>query len=184
GRSRQGDAGNRGQLLPDTVDAEIVELLLVQAVRIQAELQDRNARRIELHDDRRLDAGRHQGANGIRSGDDLRDSGAEFGVRVEIDLLDGQTIESLRFHVLDAVNVSADGILTVGADALFHFRRGETGVAPDDSHHWNTDFRKNIRRHRSDGGDAQKQDQGGDHIECVRKSQGETNNAHDLSFLP
>src|SRR3982074_1830556 len=67
---------------------------------------------------------------------------------------------SLRFHVLDAVDVGADGILAVGADALFHFRRGEAGVLPYDGHHRNADFRKNIGRHRSDGGDAQKQDQG------------------------
>jgi hypothetical protein len=38
-------------------------------------------------------------------------------------------------------------------------RRGEAGVLPDDRHHWNTDFRKDVRRHRSDGGDAKKNDQ-------------------------
>ncbi len=64
-RRRQRDAGNRGQLLPNAIDAEIVELLLVQAVRIETELQHGNARRIELHDDRRLDAGWHQGTNGV-----------------------------------------------------------------------------------------------------------------------
>ena len=37
-------------------------------------------------------------------------------------------------------------------------RRGEAGVLPDDRHHWNTDFRKDVRRHRSDGGDTEKQD--------------------------
>ena len=172
------DAGNRRQLLPDAIDAEIVELLLVQAVRIQAELQDRNARCIELHDDRRLDAGRHQGANGIRGGDDLRDGEVEIDVRLEVDLLDRQTVKGLRFHVLDAVDVGADGILAVGADALFHFRRGEAGVLPDDRHHRNADFRKNIRRHRPDRGDAEKQDQGRQHIERVRKPQRKTNNAH------
>src|SRR6202022_2420746 len=110
-RGRQGDAVNRRQLLANAIDAEVVELLLVQAVRIETELQDRNARRIELHDDRRLDAGRHQRANGIRSGDDLRDSEVEIDVRLEVELLDGQTIEGLHFHVLDAVDVGADGIL-------------------------------------------------------------------------
>src|SRR5260370_41666960 len=98
-------------------------------------------------------------------------------------LMDRQTIESLRFHVLDAVDVGADGILAVGADALFHFRRGEAGVLPYHGDHWNADLRKNISRHRSDGGDAQKQDQGGHHIARVRKSQGATHNAHTLSFL-
>ena len=182
GRRRQRDAGNRRQLLSNAVDAEIVELLLVQAVRIETELQHGNARRIELHDDRRLDAGRHQRANGVGRGDDLRDGEVEIDVRLEVDLLDRQTVEGLRFHVLDAVDVGADGILAVGADALFHFRRGEAGVLPDDRHHRNTDFRKDIRRHRSDRGDAEKQDQRRHHVERVRKSQRESNNAHGLSF--
>ena len=182
GRRRQCDAGNRRQLLPDAVNAEIVELLLVQAVRIEAELQHGNARRIELHDNRRLDAGRHQRANRIRRGHDLRDSEVEIHVRLEVELLDRQTIEGLHFHVLDAVDVGADGILAVGADALFHFRRGEAGVLPDNRHHGNADFRENIRRHRADRGDAEKQDQGGQHVECVRKSQRKSNNAHNLSF--
>ena len=78
GRRRQGDAGNRRQLLPNPVDTEIIELLLVQAVRIEAELQHGNARRIELHDDGRLNARRHQGANGVGGGDDLRDSEVEL----------------------------------------------------------------------------------------------------------
>jgi len=36
--------------------------------------------------------------------------------RLEVDLLDrDRTIECLRFHVLDAVDVGADGILAIGA---------------------------------------------------------------------
>ena len=68
GRRRQRDARNRRQLLADAVDAVIVELLLVERVGAEAELQDRNARGIELHHDRRLDAGgiRARGSNSWR----------------------------------------------------------------------------------------------------------------------
>src|SRR5207249_10522912 len=91
--------------------------------------------------------------------------------------------EGLCFHILDTVDVRADGILTVGGDALFHLRRGQAGVLPDHRDHRYSYFRKNIRRHRPDGGDAKKQDQGCDHIKRVRKSQRKSNNAHDLSWL-
>jgi len=59
-------------------------------------------------------------------------------------------------------------------------RRGEAGVLPDDRHHWNTDFRKDVRRHRSDGGDAKKNDQRCQHVESVREPQRKSNNGHDL----
>src|SRR5206468_2857824 len=85
--------------------------------------------------------------------------------------------------ILDAVDVRANGILTVGGDALFHLRRGQTGFLPDHRDHRYSYFRKNIRWHRPDGGDAKKQDQGCDHIKRVRKSQRKSNNAHDLSLL-
>ena len=169
GRRRQGDAGNRRQLLPNPVDTEIIELLLVQAVRIEAELQHRNARRIELHDDGRLNAGWHQGANGVGGGDDLRDSEVDVDVRLEVDLLDRQTIEGLRFHVLDAVDVRADGILAVGGDALFHFLRRQAGILPDHGDYRDADFRKYVRRHRPDGDNTEEQDECRQHIEGVRK---------------
>jgi hypothetical protein len=182
-RRRQGDAGNRRQLLPNAVDAEIIELLLVQAVRTEAELQYGNARGIELHDDGRLNAGRHQGANGIGGGDDLRDGEVEVDVRLEVDLLDRQTIEGLRFHVLDAVDVRADGILAVGGDPLFHLLRGEAGVLPDHGDDGDLDFREYVRRHRPDSGDTEKQDQCSQHIEGMRKPQRKSNNPHLLSLL-
>ena len=40
------------------------------------------------------------------------------------------------------------------------------------------DFRKDIARHRANGGSTEKENQGGQHIECVWKSQRESNNAH------
>src|ERR1700704_6637290 len=70
---RERNAGDRSELLAQAIDAVVVELLLVEIVGCQAELEDRNARSIELHDDRRLDPDGHERANGIRCGDDLCD---------------------------------------------------------------------------------------------------------------
>ena len=187
GRRRQGDAGNRRQLLAHAVDAVVVELLLVEPVGAEADLQHRHARGVELHDDRRLDAGRHQGANGVGRRDDLRDREVEIDVRLEVDLLDRQAVQGLRFDVLDAVDVGADRVLAVGRDALLHLRRAEAGVAPDHRHHRDADLRKDVGRHRHGGDHAEKQDQGRQHIERVRKAQRESNNAHfppELSSMP
>ena len=115
GRRRQRDAGDRSQLLAHPVDAVIVELLFVQAVRIEADLQNRNARCIELHNDRRLDPGRHQRTNCVGRRYDLRNREVEIYIRLKVDFLDRQTVQGLRLHVLDAVDVGADRILAVGA---------------------------------------------------------------------
>ena len=144
-------------------------MLLVQTIGLEAELQHRHARCIELHDDRRLNARRHQGADGVGCRDDLRDCEVEIHVRLEVDLLNRQTVESLRLDVLDAADIGADRILAVGADALLHLGRRQAGVAPHHRDDGNADLRKNIRRHRPDRDAAEKQDQRRKHIERVRK---------------
>src|SRR6202042_1610352 len=183
GGRRQRDAGNRRQLQANAVDAVAVELLLIKVVRVETELQHRNARGVVLYNDRRLDAGRQQGANGIGRGDDLRDREVDIDARLEIKLLDRHTIDGLRFHVLDAADARTDRIFTVGGDALFHLRRGETGILPDHRHYRNIDLRKDVGRHRADRGEAEKQDQGRQHIKRVRKLQREANNAHDRPLI-
>ena len=99
-------------------------------------------------------------------------------VGLEVDLLDRQAVQRLRLHVLDAVDVGADRILAVGGDPLLHLRRAEPGVAPDHGHDRDPDLRKDVGRHGADRDDAEKENERGHHIECVRKSQRESNNAH------
>ena len=64
-RRRQGDAGDRRQLLADPIDAVVIELLFAERVGAQADLQHRDAGGVVLHDDRRLDARRHQRADRV-----------------------------------------------------------------------------------------------------------------------
>ena len=187
-RRGEGHAWHRRQLLAQPIDAEVVELLLVQRVRGQADLQHRYARSVELHDDRRLNARRHQRANGVGRRDDLRNGEIEIHVRLEEDPLDGDAVHRLGFHVLDAVDVGADGVLAIGRDALLHLRRGQAGIAPDHRHHRNVDLREGVGRHGANGGNAQEQDERRQHVEGVRKSEREANDAHgsfqDLGTCP
>ena len=60
GRGRKRDAVDGRELLPQAVDAVVVELLLIERVRGQPDLQHRNARGVVLDHDRRLNSRRHQ----------------------------------------------------------------------------------------------------------------------------
>ena len=179
-RRRKRDAVDRRQLLAQAIDAVIVKLLLVERVRGQRELQHRHAGGVELHDDRRLDAGRHQRADSVGRGNDLRDGKVEIDVGLEVDLLHRDAVERLRLHVLDAGDVRADRVLAVGRDALLHLRRRQPGVAPDHRHHRNVDLREDVGRHGADRRHAEKHDQRGEHIEGVRKSEREPDDSHCL----
>jgi hypothetical protein len=104
----------------------------------------------------------------------------EIDVLLEVDLLHRQAGQGLCLDVLDTVDVGADGILTIGGDALLHLGRAESGIAPDHRHHRNLDFGEDVRPHGSYCDNAEKKDQGGHHVERMRKSKREPNDAHLL----
>ena len=108
--------------MAQVVVAVIVKLLLIEIFGSQAELQDWNARSIVTHDDRRIDSSRQEHAYVIGRRNDLRDREIDVDVRLKEDLLDGNAVQRLRFHVLDAGYARADRVLAVGADALLHLR--------------------------------------------------------------
>ena len=103
-------------------------------------------------------------------------------IRLEIDLLHGDSIDGLRLDVLDPVDVGADRILAVGGKTLLHLGRVEAGVLPDHRDHRDVDLGENIGRHLDGSSDAEKQDQGGDHIKGMRKFQRKANDSQ--SMLP
>ena len=180
GRGRQRDAVDRRELLPQAVDAVVVELLLVERVGGQPDLQHGNARGVVLDHDRRLDPGRHQDADKIGRRHDLRDREIEIDVGLKEDLLNRNAVEGLRLDILDAVHARRQRILAVGRDPLFHLRRAEPGVLPDDGDDGDVDLGKDVGRHRQHGGRAEKQHEHGEHVEGVRQPQSKTNDAHDL----
>jgi hypothetical protein len=175
---------NRRKLLPQVVEPVVIELLLAVTVGLEAELQHRNARGIVRHHDWRLDAGRHHGADRIRCRDDLRDGEVEVDVGLEINLLHRDAVEGLRLHVLDAVHAGTHRVLAVGRDALLHLRHAQARVLPDHRHHRNVDLREDVLRHDHDRGDAEKQNEGSQNVERVRKFQRKPNDTHLDILVP
>ena len=167
GRSGKRDAVDRRKLLPQTVNAVIVKLLLVQRVGAEPDLQNGNARRVVLDHDRSLDSRGHQRADRISCGHDLRDREIEIHIGLKEDLLNRDAVNGLRLDILDAVHARGQRILAVGRDALFHLWRAQPGVLPDDGHDGNIDLGKDVRRHRQHGRHAEEHDQCCNHIEGV-----------------
>src|SRR5271165_367884 len=158
GRRRKGDAVDRRQPLPQIVEAVIIELLFVEGIGTKTDLQHRDAGGVVLHDERRLNPWRHQQPDVVRRRNDLCDRKIDTDVRLKIDLLDRDAVQSLRLDILDPTDGGAHRVFAVGGDALLHLGRAETGVLPDHSDDRDVDLRKNVRRHRPERGDAEKQD--------------------------
>ncbi len=78
----------------------------------------------------RLDSGRQQRADGIAGRDHLSDGEVDIDVRLKEYLDYGDSLKCLGLHVADIINVGADGILTIGRDALIHFLRRQPGLLP------------------------------------------------------
>jgi hypothetical protein len=122
---------DRGQRLAHHIVGIIVELLLIQPVRAEANLQHRHGRRVVLNNDRRLDAGWHQSADRIGPGIDLGNRQVYVDVGLEEYLLDSDALKQLALHVADVANVGAVRIFAIGGNALFHFLRRQPGILPN-----------------------------------------------------
>ena len=178
-RRRQRDTGYRRQRLAHLIDAVVVQLLFVQPVGTEAELQYRYGRRVELHDDGRLDARRHQGADEVGRRDDLADGEIDVDVGLEENLFDRDAGQRLALDVADVADARADRVLAVGGDALLHLLRGQAGVLPDDGDDRDVDRRENVLRRGDDRAAAQEQHEECQHIERVLIAKGEPYDAHD-----
>ncbi len=146
-RRRQRDAVNRRELLAHPIEAVVVELGPVERVGAQGDLKNRHAGGVVADDDRRLDAGRHQGADGVRGRNDLGDRQIDVDVGLKVNLLDRDAVESLRLDISDAIDVRRDRILAVGCDALLHLGRRQARILPNDRHDRNIDLGEDVGRH-------------------------------------
>src|SRR5579859_2929775 len=115
---------HHSKLLTDVVEAVVEDLGFGERLAAQSDLYDRDAGGTELHDDRRLYAGRHDAADRLRNRVYLRHGRIDMDVRLEVDLDDADAVKRLRLDVLDVAGVGGDGVFTIGGKPLRHlFRR-------------------------------------------------------------
>src|SRR5271154_280906 len=107
-RRRKRDPRYRGQLLADSIDAVVIELLLAERIGTQAYLKHRDARRIELHHRRGLDSRRQRRADAVGRRHNLRYGEVKIDVWLEENLLHREPGQGLSLDVLDAVDARAD----------------------------------------------------------------------------
>ena len=169
-RQRHRGALNDRQLSADEILPHIEQLLLAHGLALQAELEDGHAGGIILNDAGRQGPGRHGSEQCLRKGGDLGECQFDFGVRLEVYAGDGDAGIGLRLDVLDVVHRGGHGSLKGCDHALFHLFRGEAVVVPDDADYGDVDIRKDIDRHRNDGGNAKNGDEQGHHDEGIGAS--------------
>ncbi len=114
----------------------------------------------------------------LRDGGDLRQRQFDLGVGLEVDARHGDAAIGLRFDVLDVVDGGGHGALEDGDHALFHLVGREAGIVPDDADDGDIDVRKDIHRHRNDGGDAKNGDQQRHDDEGIGAPEGESDYPH------
>ena len=156
------------ELCSDEVIAKVKELLFAKCVARQTELDHRNrGSGIDDHQ-RRRSSRRQEAQERLRDSGSLRQRRLNVGVRLEIDLNDGDAVERLRLGVFDVIDQRGDSALDVAGDALFHLLRLEASKGPDETDNGNIDLWKNVggRAHQHEW--RQKDDHEGHHDKRIR----------------
>ena len=109
-------AGYRDELGSQKIQAEVVELLLGEALPGKRKLDDRHGRSAEVEDQGGLRAGGQLAQSDLRYRRDLRVGGIETRVGLEKDFDDRLTIDGCRFDVLDVVDGRGENALEAGRE--------------------------------------------------------------------
>ncbi len=173
-RSRPGSCQRRAH----EVGRVVRYVALGPRVARHADLHDRDVGRVELDDDRRLDARRQRPEHRLGNAGQLRHGGWQVGIRMEVDPDQRGASNGLRLDVLDAANRGGVGPLHVARDALLHLLRGHAGIGPHRRHHRDRDVREDVHRHGEHRHDAGNEDQDRAAHEGVRAAQGDPDQPH------
>ena len=185
GRRHRG-AGDRRELRPDEVLAEIEQLHLRQLLARQRELQDRHARGVIAQHIGRGDAGRQQLEHGLRGRGHLRQRRGDVDVLLEEDLDHAVAVQRLRLDVLDVADLGGQVAFVEVDDAPGHIVGQQPVVGPDHADDRNVDVGKDVDRRKQRGEHAENRNDDGKHDECVGPPQGDFDDPHgcDLLVMP
>ena len=105
---------------------------------------------------------------GLRHSSYLRDASLDAGTWLEEYFYNRDSIERLRFDVLNVIDRGRERALGHRHDAVAHILRIQPVVTPDDADHWNVNVWKNVGRGANDRKRPQQYDQNCQHHERIR----------------
>ena len=149
----------------------------------EAQLQNRNARRVELDNQRRRGAHRKRAQGSLRYGGELGYCVCNLDGRLKINLDDRNAVERLGLNMLNVVDRSRKGTFRNGDNAVRHVRGREAGVVPDNADDRNIDIGKNVGRGIHDRDRPKNEKKNCENDEGVRPSEREADNPHLLEVL-
>ena len=139
-------AGDRRELWPDEILAEIKQLHLRQLFARQRQLENRHAGSIVAQHIRRCDTRRQQLKHGLRGRRHLRQGSGNIDVFLEKDFNHAVAIERLRLDVLDVAYLGGQVAFVKINHATRHVVRQESRVRPYDADDRNIDVGKDVDR--------------------------------------
>ena len=172
-------SADRHELRPQEVDAQIEELLLGEALPRERELQDRDAGRAEVDDERRGGAGRILPDHGLGDRGDLGVRGVEARLRLQVDLDDGLPVDGGGLDALDVVHRGGEHALVGGGDPPFQLLGVEPAVLPGHRDDRDVDRGKDVGGRARDDDRTGDQDQESEDDEGVRPIQRDADDPHE-----
>ena len=159
--------------------AEIAQLGLVQALAFERDQADRQARGVELLDDRRQRAGRQAAQVGHREVRDLGDVRVGARARLEVDLDDADAGQRPRLHVIDAGPEREEPLEAAGDVGLDLLGRHAVVERGDDDLR-DVDVGKQVDGHAHDAREPDDGDDQPDDDDEVRVANGESGHQRRL----
>ena len=141
---RHRSPGHGDELRPNEIQAVVVELLLRQILPRKSQLEDGHTRCAVGKNERRRRSRRQLPELGLRNSRNLRNTLLNVRGRLEEHFDNRDSIERLRFDVLDVVDGGGKRSLGNANDTVAHVLRDETVIVPDDADDGNIDGRKNV----------------------------------------
>ena len=158
--------------------AEVVQLLLVEALAGESQLQHRHAGGVVLNDEGRRRAGRQRAQLHLADGGDLGHGVADVDVRLEEDLDDPMPLSDCDSMCSMSLTVVVMPRSLLETMRLAISSRGEAGEVPHHRDDRDVDVGKDVRGHRLDAEDAEDQDQKRKDDEGIRPPQRKPDNPH------
>ena len=120
---------------------------------------------------------------GLRNGRNLGNTALNVRGRLQEHFNNSDSIQRLRFDVLDVINGCGKGSLGDADDPVAHVLGYQTVEIPNDADDGNVDVRKNIRRGAKDRKRPHDQDEYGHNHEGVWPAQCKSNDPHRIFLV-